>query len=62
MVLKTRLKRLEDAAAKEDFEHKVAFITYQQSEKSKAEAIAEWEAVNGSIDGDQIVIMTSYEQ
>jgi hypothetical protein len=61
MALKTRLKRLEDAAVKTDYEHKVAMITYEQSEKSEAEAVAEWEVENGPIEGYQIVFMTSYE-
>ena len=51
MALKNRLERVEDAAAKADFEHKVAFITYDLAEKPKAEAIAEWEAENGPIAG-----------
>ena len=61
MALKTRLKRLEDAAEKSDFGHRVAFITYEESEKSKAEAIAEWEAMNGPIEGYHTVFITSYE-
>jgi hypothetical protein len=61
MALKNRLERVEDAAAKADFGHKVAFITYDLAEKPKDEAIAEWEAENGPIAGYQIVIVTSYE-
>jgi len=61
MALKTRLKRLEDAAVKADSEHKVAFITYEQSEKAEAEAVAEWEAENGPLSDCLAVIINSYE-
>lgn len=61
MALKTRLKRLEEAALKADGGPKVAFITYDPVERSEAEAIAEWEAENGPLAGYRVIFFTAYE-
>jgi hypothetical protein len=61
LALKTRLKRLEDVLENRDGLHKVALITYEESKKSEAEAVVEWEAENGPIADYQIILITSYE-
>lgn len=61
MALKTRLKSLEDAALKADGGPKVAFIAYDPIERSKAEAVAEWESKNGPIEGCHVIFFTAYE-
>jgi hypothetical protein len=61
LALKARLKRLEDVLKNRDGLHKVVLITYEESKKSEAEAIVEWESENGPVADHQIIFITSYE-
>ena len=61
LALKARLKRLEDVLENRDGLHKVALITYEESKKSEAESIVEWEAGNGPVADYQTIFITSYE-
>jgi hypothetical protein len=61
LALKARLKRLEDALENRDGLHKVALITYDESKKSEADAIVEWEVENGPVADYQTISITSYE-
>ena len=61
MALMKRLERLENASAKAGDRQKVAFITYGRSGDTKADAIAEWESVNGPISDCLAVFYTTFE-
>jgi len=60
LALKARLKRLEDILENRNGLNKVALITYEESKKSEAEAIVEWEAEHGPVADYHIVFITSY--
>jgi hypothetical protein len=55
MALRNRIERLENASASNV---KIASITYAEGEQTKAEAIAEWEAENGSLSEYEHVFFT----
>lgn len=55
MALRNRIERLESASANNV---RIASITYAESEQTKAEAIAEWEAENGLLSEFGIVFFT----
>jgi hypothetical protein len=61
LALKARLKRLEDVLENRDGQYKVALITYDESKKSEADAIVEWEVENGPVADYQTISITSYE-
>ena len=61
MALKNRLKRLENASAKEGVGQKVAFITYGLSGETKVEAITEWETENGPLSDCLAAFFTTFE-
>jgi len=61
LALKARLKRLENVLENQAGLRKIALITYEESKKSEAEAIVEWEAENGPVVDYQIIFITSYE-